>query len=196
MSRRVNNRRVKEDILSLRAEGKSYNEISKILNCSKSVISYHCNGGSTKAKVNSYHKNKNTPEKAIMKKVNSFKSKHSPKPVITKIKGFKRTARRNKTIVNNIPEGNYTVKDVLVKIGPNPKCYLTGRPIDLYKGETYEFDHIIPVSLGGTNDLSNLQIASKEANQAKSSLILEDFYDLCEVVLKHRDKQKLLEKES
>lgn len=32
----------KEMILSLRKEGKSYNEIKKILNISKSVICYHC----------------------------------------------------------------------------------------------------------------------------------------------------------
>ena len=33
----------KEDIIALRNEGKSYNEISKMLGCSKSVISHHCN---------------------------------------------------------------------------------------------------------------------------------------------------------
>lgn len=31
-----------QDILKLRQEGKSYNEISKILGCNKSLISYHC----------------------------------------------------------------------------------------------------------------------------------------------------------
>ena len=34
---------MKEKILDLRNEGKSYNEISTILGCSKGVISYHCN---------------------------------------------------------------------------------------------------------------------------------------------------------
>jgi DNA-binding CsgD family transcriptional regulator len=33
---------MKENILNLRNEGKSYNEISKILGCSKGTISYHC----------------------------------------------------------------------------------------------------------------------------------------------------------
>lgn len=33
---------LKFNILKLRNEGKSYNDISKLLNCSKSVISYHC----------------------------------------------------------------------------------------------------------------------------------------------------------
>jgi len=186
MNRTTNNRRIKEDILKLRAEGLSYRDIASTLNCSKSVISYHCNGGSTKLKVDSYHKNKNTPEKAIMKKVNSFKSKHTPKPIISKCRGFKRTTRRNKTIVNNIPEGNYTSKDVLAKIGENPKCYLTGQLIDLYKGDTYEFDHILPIKLGGTNDLSNLQIATPQANKAKNEMLLEDFYNLCERVIEYK----------
>jgi transposase len=33
---------IKEKIINLRKEGKSYNEISKELNCSKATISYHC----------------------------------------------------------------------------------------------------------------------------------------------------------
>ena len=32
----------KEEIRNLYKEGKSYNEISKILNCTKSTVSYHC----------------------------------------------------------------------------------------------------------------------------------------------------------
>lgn len=34
---------LKEKILELRNEGKNYNEISEILGCSKSTISFHCN---------------------------------------------------------------------------------------------------------------------------------------------------------
>ena len=33
---------MKDEILRLRKEGKTYNDISKILNCSKGTISYHC----------------------------------------------------------------------------------------------------------------------------------------------------------
>jgi DNA-binding CsgD family transcriptional regulator len=33
---------IKNDIIKLRKEGKNYNDISKILNCSKGTISYHC----------------------------------------------------------------------------------------------------------------------------------------------------------
>lgn len=37
--------RVKEDILRLRSEGKTYDEITEIIGCSKSSVSYHCNPG-------------------------------------------------------------------------------------------------------------------------------------------------------
>ena len=36
---------MKEDILKLREEGKSYREISKLLGCSKGSVSYHCGKG-------------------------------------------------------------------------------------------------------------------------------------------------------
>lgn len=36
---------MKEDILRLRKEGKSYNKIKELLGCSKGTISYHCGAG-------------------------------------------------------------------------------------------------------------------------------------------------------
>ena len=36
---------MKEQILRLRAEGRTYTDIQSILNCSKSTISYHCSNG-------------------------------------------------------------------------------------------------------------------------------------------------------
>ena len=186
MNRRPNNRKLKPDILRLRADGLSYNQIAQTLNCSKSVISYHCGDGSERSRARNFYKQKDTLQKAIRTKMNSFKSRHLTKVISSKTKTFKRRTKSNKTIVNNISEGNYGYKDVLAKIGPNPQCYLTGQSIDLYKGDTYEFDHIIPISLGGTNDLSNLQITSKHANQAKGSLTVEEFYRLCERVIEYK----------
>ena len=34
---------LKEKILELRSDGKNYNEISVLLDCSKSTVSFHCN---------------------------------------------------------------------------------------------------------------------------------------------------------
>jgi DNA-binding CsgD family transcriptional regulator len=35
-------RNLKQDIVQMRNEGKSYREIQKILNCSRGTINYHC----------------------------------------------------------------------------------------------------------------------------------------------------------
>ena len=190
--KRPNNRKLKDKILALRLEGNSYREIASKLDCSKSVISYHCNNGATKSKLFKYNKSRDADKKAVIKKLNNFKSRHFPKKIITKTAGFKRTTSSHKTVVNNITEGNYGCQDVLDKIGSNPKCYLTGKPIDLSESGTYEFDHIVPIKLGGTNDLSNLQICLKEVNDAKSSLMLDDFYKLCEEILEYRDSNNKL----
>ena len=48
---------MKEEILKLRAQGKNYNEISKILGCSKGTISYHCGDGQ-KEKYREYDRNR------------------------------------------------------------------------------------------------------------------------------------------
>jgi len=193
MSKRsLNNRRIKGDIIRLRSEGKTYNQIAKELSCSKSVISYHCGSGSEKARVKKQVANRHP----LCRKVSGFKtrcSRSNYKELQYKLKTFKRKSSRSgnhtNTIVNSVSK-NYTCKDVLKKIGDNPICYLTGKSIDLNKPETYNLDHIIPTSKGGTNDLNNLGLCLWEANVAKGSLSLEDFYDLCESILAWRDKCK------
>lgn len=188
----LNNRSLKPDILRLRSEGKSYNQIAKTLNCSKSVISYHCGGGSEKARVLSVVRNR----KAICRKVSRFKTRCSRKnyaKLSSKLKTFKRKSNKKgnhtNTIVNSI-DVNYTCKDVLNKIGANPICYLTGTPINLDDSASYHLDHIIPTSRGGSNNLDNLEICLKDVNTAKGQLMIEEFYDLCEKVLQYRDSQK------
>lgn len=191
--RPLNNKRVKEDILRLRKKGKSYNEISELLGCSKSVISYHCGkNGTEKKRVKKYVKNRNP----LCKKVSSFKTRCSRanyKIFQSKLKTFKRKSSKSgnhtNTIVNSVNK-NYTCKDVIDKLGRSPSCYLTGEKIDLSKPETYNLDHIIPSSRGGSNDLYNLQICLKEANFAKSNLLLDELFILCEKILAHRDKCK------
>lgn len=54
---------MKEDIINLRKDGKTYNEISKILGCSKSTVSYHCSKlESNNDIIKSNVENKNTQE--------------------------------------------------------------------------------------------------------------------------------------
>lgn len=187
----MNNTPRKAKILKLRAEGKSYRDIQKILGCSKSTIAYHCDGGKEKARVKADLKKR----KPICRKVSSFKvrcSRANYESIRKKLKTFKRKSKRGEkthAIVNNVTK-NYTCNDVLKKITEKPVCYLTGKPIDLDKPETYHLDHIIPTSKGGTNNLDNLGICLKEANYAKGELSIIELYQLCEDILAWRDKNK------
>lgn len=182
--RKKNNIRRKEDILLLRSEGKSYSEIQNILGCSKSVISYHCGEDQTEKK--RVKKRNKTKDHKLSRKIGAFKSRIARDGFRAKLKTFKRRNPKNRThtIVNNISE-NFTAKDVINKLGDEPKCYLTGTPINLHDTETYHFDHIIPTSKGGTNDLSNLGICIKEANRAKDDLSIKELISLCQKILNH-----------
>ena len=73
MKRRQNNRKIKSDILRLRSEGKSYNAIAKELDCSKSVISYHCSPqGGEKARLKKRNQSVNHK---LSRKITAFKSR-------------------------------------------------------------------------------------------------------------------------
>ena len=174
----------------------SYREIRKALGCSKSTISYHC--GKNNSEKKRVKNQRGTAEYNLSKKINNFKSKCTKaqwRAFRSKIKGFKkkRSAKDRKPSttwrVHNISKP-YTVKDVVKKIGANPKCYLTGREIDLNDTSSYTLDLRIPTILGGTNDLENLEVCCAEANHAKAGLLLDDFYALCEEILAWRDKSK------
>ena len=187
--RKLNNQPRKNNILKLRKQGLSFKEIAKKLGCSLSTTSYHCGNGNEKIRVKSQ---KRLP---ICSKVSSFKARclrSNFESFRAKLKTFKRRSKgRNPTttVVNSIKK-NYSCKDVISKIGETPKCYLTGEDIDINKPETYNLDHIIPVSKGGSNDLSNLGICLKKANQAKGELLIDELHDLCEKILQWRDECK------
>lgn len=51
--------------------------------------------------------------------------------------------------------------------------------------DDYDLDHIIPVSRGGSNELSNLGVSIPVANKSKSNLTLEEYLELCKKVLEH-----------
>src|ERR1035441_7591362 len=60
-----------------------------------------------------------------------------------------------------------TLENVIAKFGSTPQCYLTGVPIDLQQRDTYELDHILPISRGGNSSLLNCGLATRKANRAK-----------------------------
>ena len=178
----------REDILRLRSQGLSYKKIEKALGCSRSTISYHCGKErSEKLRV------KNQKKDPLCKKVGTFKArctKSSWRNFRSKIKCFKRRdsySNRHRVKVLN----PYTCEDVVNKLGERPRCYLTGKAINLKKPESYSLDHIVPVSKGGTNELDNMQITCAEANAAKSNLTLNEFHALCRKVLEWKNQKKM-----
>lgn len=180
---------VKNQILDLRKQGLSYNKIQQIVGCSKSAISYHCGKGQKKKK--NYRQIKRRSNNCLIQKVENFRNrkyKHiieslenrNWKDILQiKIRGFSMNRKTKKV------KQQFSLQDLINKIGDNPTCYLTGRSIDLSDGRSYHLDHIIPISKGGNNSLDNCNIACKEANQAKNNLSKDEFIKLCkEVVIK------------
>ena len=184
--------------MRLREKGRSYKQISKILGCALSTISYHCGKNqSEKKRVQTASKERGND---LGKKVGAFKarcSKEKWRCFRSKVKSFKKKkGNRAKHIragtywrVHNLDE-NYNTHDVVNKIGANPVCYLTGKKIDLNDTPSYSLDHRVPTAKGGTNNLENLEVCATEVNRAKADLALDEFYKLCEDVLAWRDEQK------
>ncbi len=167
---------MKKEILKLRAEGKTYNQIVEILGCSKSMVSYCCGQGQQEKTLKRNKKWKenncllvklNNADNRLRKKVDSFK---------------RRTDLRNVRKSNSDILSYKTVKE---KLEQYPFCYLTGREIDLNNSSSYHLDHFVPTSKGGSNSFDNLKLACKEANLAKNNLSLEEFLSLCKEVLIH-----------
>lgn len=172
---------MKSKILELRSQGKSYREIQKELGCSKSTISYHCGDGQKEKTKERTQKNRDN--NSLLRKVENFKTK-ARKGIINKSQKFQLKSKEGIQVMSETTM-EFDHHDVLKKIGDNPICYLTGRPIDLNDPKTFHLDHIIPVSRSGNNSIDNLALACKEANIAKSNLLNEEFIELCLDVVKH-----------
>lgn len=173
--------RVKQQILELRSEGKTYNQIKDILGCSKGTISYHCGDGQ-KEKYKETRK-RNSGTHIVSNKIDSFYKKQLK--FADKTLFFQRGFGDNSKRRNGKYVKTFNCKDVIEKFGKKTQCYLTGRTIDLYEPNTYHFDHKVPCSKGGDSTIDNLGITCKEANMAKSNMLLEDFFNLCKEVLEH-----------
>lgn len=82
-------------------------------------------------------------------------------------------------------EYKYTYQEAIEHLGGiNTKCYLTGIPINITK-DKYCLDHKIPVAKGGDNSLDNMGITIPLANASKSSMNINEYLDLCILVLEH-----------
>ncbi len=165
---------MKEEIIKLRDEGKSYSEIQLILGCSKSTISYYC-GRDQKSKA--YERVKKRRDDKLLEKLERYKNRNSN----LKFRDFQRRDENNKLL--NKQEKNFSVFEAKEKIGTNPICYLTGESIDLTDSKSYHLDHVIPVTKGGKNTLDNLGILKSDINKMKSDLTVEELIENCKKIL-------------
>lgn len=168
---------MKEKILKLRSEGRSYNEIKKILNCSKSTISYYC-GEDQKEKSLERTKKYRTNDYLIRKVDNWGRNKF--KLGVRNFKGGRKDPHLKKK-----DEKFFTYKDVIDKFGYDVVCYLSGEKFNLVKDNNYALDHKIPRSRGGSNHLDNLGILHRTVNQMKGNLMKEEFIEWCVKILRY-----------
>lgn len=166
---------MKDEILKLRIEGKSYNKISELLGCSKGTISYHCGVGQ-KAK-NNIRRRKSRASHTLVAKIERFKKKRM---LSERIRFFQR--RKGSRLIPRV-EYNFTYQDVIKKIGENPVCYLTGRKLDMSNPKAYSIDHILSTTKGGSNQLSNLGVVEYRLNKMKNDLTIDEFIGVCKDVL-------------
>lgn len=182
---------IHKKILELRKSGKSYNEISKELNCAKSTVAYHCNS-EIKVGVDRRKEKYKLEDRAkyyFQRRLSHFRNrKRGPgKPPYDKDwnKKLRTAVSQFRRSLNIMPNTNYTYKDVIKYFGGTiVTCELTGRTIDLTKDD-YNIDHIIPIDRGGTNELDNMAFCIPEANAAKNNLTNDEFVALCKEVCEH-----------
>jgi 5-methylcytosine-specific restriction endonuclease McrA len=176
---------LKEQIIELRDQGLTYDQIKAQLQCSKSTICYHL---TDQEKVNTRLRSKSfKATNPLAVKLSNFITT-SRKGINNKVTKFKQDQevrqgnKAHKDLTNNL---NY--KEVYEILSQNSQCYLTGLEIDLSKPATYQLDHILPISRGGTSTLDNMGLTSKDANQAKRGMTNDEFFELCASVIAHND---------
>ena len=77
---------------------------------------------------------------------------------------------------------NYSLGPILLNmlIKQNFMCAISGIKLEL--GKNASLDHIIPKTLGGTNDIDNLQWVDKTINFMKHNLNMDDFVKFCKLI--------------
>lgn len=175
-----------QKIKELRSKGKSYEEIAKEVGCSKSTVSYYLRNKS-REKTKQRRLNRSLWLRRLNRNLNHFQSRKQ-----------KRTRKMNsdwkeklrgaisKFISRKGMKEKLGYKDVLNKYNQQTIVvdYISGETIDITK-DNYAFDHIIPVSRGGSNKLDNLAIVSPTTNKVKSDLTKDELLDFCKKILEY-----------
>lgn len=84
---------------------------------------------------------------------------------------------------------NIAIEDFIKKFGENPVCYISGEPLDLNNLDSLVMDHIVPKCQGGSNELSNLGLCTKQANLCKAWYTFDEFLMFCQKVLEYNKKR-------
>lgn len=183
----------KEQILALRAKGKTYNEIHRLTGASKGTIAYHCGEGQREKTLKRQRQFKSDH---VVRKLLNFRAPRKER-VSDRVVNTKRLAYWKVSDFQRAMSGKgkrepllFSMQDVIDDYGSSTRCYLSGREIDLTDGSTFQFDHITPRSQGGDNSLSNLGIATPEANYAKGKLSVEEFVSLCYDVVENFESMR------
>lgn len=157
---------MKEEILRLRQEGKTYTQIQDILGCSRGTISYHCGEGQKeKTKIRTANSRRSI-KSIVLRKIDLFLNRNT----------FNRLEYTRRSHIH---------EEMYNKIISNPVCYITGERIDLSDPSSYSLDHINPYYLSQDNSVENLGLTTKDANQSKCHLTLQQYVELCRKVVEY-----------
>lgn len=155
-------------ILELRQSGKTYKQIAEIVGCHWNTVRLYLkpeirNGRGPNTKWIKKNRPRLYQRRTVKKKLYHFQ---------TKGVGIKNRSK-------------FTFDEVKSKFSKSKTCYLTGRPLSWNNPTDLHFDHIIPASRGGSNEISNLGFACKDANLAKRDKTPEEHIAYCLEVVKN-----------
>jgi len=181
---------LKEKIIKLHNQGLKYRQIQKELDCSMGTIAYHLNSTSkAKTRQRSIKFKTNNPLKIRLSRFNNAKNHISiQNKILTKQRKIL-LRKLNKFYKRGNMSDKITLEQFMEKHKNGFFCYLTGKPININDGQSYEFDHIIPKSQGGHNTLDNLGLCLTEVNKAKYDKTPEEFFQICKDVLLYNGYQ-------
>ena len=174
---------MKEQIIKLRQEGKTYRDIQQEVGCSLSTIAYYCGENQKEKSRNRQIQLRKNDKYVLSRKVDTY---------------IGRVENNNIAYNKSYQKRDENHKNILNKLIENPVCYLTGRKIDLSDGSSYHIDHINPYTDSRDNSIDNAQLACRDANMSKSDMSLENYLKLCKEVLEYYgyDIKKITKKSS
>lgn len=106
-------------------------------------------------------------------------------------KKYNQTEKGKQAIARRTKNRNERLKKAWENISPSEKCQID----EFYRNcpDGYEVDHIIPLALGGTNHLSNLQYLTPEQHREKHKTLKgmgRRVDEICYVKKKRGDRKK------